>query len=91
MATCDATVFNLSMLTSDAWGALWSVILFHHGLSWAYFVSLAVVVCGVVLYNTAGFATPPADSVRRLSDSGKHRPLPTSVDDDGPEPLPTQL
>jgi drug/metabolite transporter (DMT)-like permease len=85
MAKCDATVFNLSMLTSDAWGALWSVILFHHGLSWAYFVSLAVTVCGVVLYNTAGFATPPADTLR-----AKHQRIPTTADDDTEE-TPTRV
>lgn len=79
MSKCDATVFNLSMLTSDAWGALWSVVLFHHSLSWAYFVSLAVVVTGVVIYNTAGYSTPQAPSPPLgPSDAPRHVRLPSS-------------
>ena len=52
MSRCDATVFNLSMLTSDAWGAFWAVILFHQRLNPIYFVALAIEVVGVVIYNS---------------------------------------
>lgn len=60
MCVCDATVFNLSMLTSDAWGALWATVLFHAALSWMYFVALGLVCAGVWAYNRAGSATPAA-------------------------------
>lgn len=55
--TCDATVFNLALLSSDAWGAFLGYKLFHQPLTWEYFTALSVVVVGVVLYNTAGNAS----------------------------------
>jgi solute carrier family 35 protein F1/2 len=49
----DATLFNLSMLTSDLWAVLVGVLLFGQGLSWLYFIALAILVSGIVLYNSA--------------------------------------
>jgi len=49
----DATLFNLSMLTSDLWAVLVGVLLFGQGLSWLYFVALLVIIVGIVLYNSA--------------------------------------
>jgi hypothetical protein len=57
LARCDATAFNLSMLTSDLWGVIVGYLLFHQSLMWLYFVALAVVVVGIVVYHRAGFAS----------------------------------
>lgn len=53
----DATLFNLSMLTSDLWGVLVGVLLFGQGLSWLYFLALVVIVAGIFLYNSADTLT----------------------------------
>lgn len=62
MSRCDATAFNLSMLTSDAWALLFGVVLFHQRLGWLYFVAAAIVVSGIIVYNSAPSPTvlPPA-------------------------------
>lgn len=63
LSSGDATLFNLSMLTSDLWAVLVGVLLFGQGLSWLYFVALIVIVGGIVLYNSAelkqSIAPPP--------------------------------
>lgn len=50
---CDATLFNLSLLTSDVWAILAAYLLFGSQLSVLYFVSLALIVGGLVIYNRA--------------------------------------
>jgi hypothetical protein len=45
------------MLTSDLWGVVVGFALFHQSLMWLYFVALAVVVVGIVVYHRAGFAS----------------------------------
>jgi hypothetical protein len=45
------------MLTSDLWGVVVGFALFHQSLMWLYFVALAVVVVGIVVYHKAGFAS----------------------------------
>uniref|UniRef100_A0A7S2W7V9 Uncharacterized protein n=1 Tax=Mucochytrium quahogii TaxID=96639 RepID=A0A7S2W7V9_9STRA len=57
----DALVFNLSLLTSDVWAILFSILVFHHDhLSWLYFVGFTFVVVGVLLYSLrAEWYAPP--------------------------------
>jgi len=49
----DATLFNLCLLSSDLWAILAAVCFFGATLSWLYFVALALIVVGLVLYNSA--------------------------------------
>lgn len=49
----DATVFNLSLLTSDVWAILASIALFNDGIQPLYFVAFGVIIAGVFLYNTS--------------------------------------
>lgn len=63
LVTSDAVLFNLSLLTSDVWAILAAVLLFGQALHWLYFLSFAIIVVGLFLYNTApdidaGSATP---------------------------------
>lgn len=93
MSQCDSTVFNLSLLTADAWGATWSVLLFHQRLTWLYFVAVAVVVVGVALYNTAGFATEQVHAPLTTADGPGYQvvaadaPLSVVAGPDDHEPL----
>ena len=57
LARCDATAFNLSMLTSDLWGVIVGFVLFHQSLIWLYFIALVVVVVGIIVYHRTGFAS----------------------------------
>lgn len=53
LVTSDAVLFNLSLLTSDVWAILAAVLLFGQKLHWLYFLSFAIIVVGLFLYNTA--------------------------------------
>jgi solute carrier family 35 protein F1/2 len=85
---CDATMFNLSLLTSDIWAIFASVILFHRSLHPLYFLALLIIATGLVVYNVspqiesasdqsaeleAGPDTPSHDSVYLNTFSGNHR------------------
>jgi len=48
----NAAVFNLSLLTSDLWAILSSALLFGQALQPLYFLALALVVVGLVLYHS---------------------------------------
>ena len=62
---CDATAFNLSMLTSDLWGVIFGFVLFHQSLMWLYFLALVVVVAGILSYHRSGFASATAEAIAR--------------------------
>jgi hypothetical protein len=49
----DATLFNLSLLSSDLWAVVAALWLFSAKLSALYFVALALIVAGLVIYNSA--------------------------------------
>ncbi len=70
LSSGDATLFNLSMLTSDLWAVLVGVLLFGQGLSWLYFVALAVIIAGIVLYNSAELKQSIAPPPQALGGSG---------------------
>jgi len=48
MAT--SVFFNLSLLSSDYFGLLFGLFLFHYAPFWLYFVAFAVVICGLITY-----------------------------------------
>jgi solute carrier family 35 protein F1/2 len=50
----DALMFNLSTLTSDVYGALFSVLLFHSTPHWLYGVAFVCVAFGIVVYGNGG-------------------------------------
>jgi solute carrier family 35 protein F1/2 len=55
----DSTLFNLSLLTSDLWAILAAVFFFDADLHPLYFLALALIVVGLLLYNTAPDAPSP--------------------------------
>ena len=50
----DALLFNLSTLTSDVYGALFSVLLFHSTPHWLYGVAFGFVFVGIIVYGKGG-------------------------------------
>lgn len=62
----SATFMNLSFLTSDVYTLFFGLFLFGYTLSWVYFVSFALVVVGLVLYNRY---TPPSAEAKEKSRS----------------------
>lgn len=51
MVLSGSTLFNLSLLTSDAYAVLFGLFLFHDSLHWAYWIALVIIVAGLCLYN----------------------------------------
>ena len=50
----DALLFNLSTLTSDVYGALFSVLLFRSTPHWLYGIAFAFVFFGIIVYGKGG-------------------------------------
>jgi solute carrier family 35 protein F1/2 len=48
--SASSAYFNLSLLSSDFYGLLFGLFLFHYRPYWLYFVSYAVVIIGLVIY-----------------------------------------
>lgn len=48
----DATLFNLSLLTSDVYAVIFTYFFDGYLVSWLYFVAFALVICGLLLYHS---------------------------------------
>ena len=46
----SSAYYNISLLTSDFYGLLFGLFLFHYSVYWLYFIAFAVVVGGLVVY-----------------------------------------
>ena len=46
----SSAYYNISLLTSDFYGLLFGLFLFHYSVFWLYFIAFAVVVSGLVVY-----------------------------------------
>lgn len=75
MVLSGSTLFNLSLLTSDAYAVLFGLFLFHDKLHWAYWIALVVIVGGLCLYN---IRNEPASSIY-------DRPLNGQINNNDPE------
>ncbi|ETV97923.1 hypothetical protein, variant 1 [Aphanomyces invadans] len=49
----DSAIFNMSLLTSDFFGVLAGIFLFHESLSWLYCVGFVCILAGLVVYTQA--------------------------------------
>ncbi|KAL1313875.1 hypothetical protein HN51_040643 [Arachis hypogaea] len=58
-----ATMFNLSVLTSDMWAVVFRVFLYHQEVDWLYFVSFAITVMGLIIYSLTEKDPVPASPV----------------------------
>ncbi|KAI0028671.1 DUF914-domain-containing protein [Vararia minispora EC-137] len=48
--SASSTYYNISLLTSDFYGLLFGLFLFHYSPYWLYFPAFAVVILGLVIY-----------------------------------------
>ncbi|XP_027350039.1 solute carrier family 35 member F2-like isoform X3 [Abrus precatorius] len=55
-----ATMFNLSLLTSDMWAVVFRVFLYHQKVDWLYFLAFAIVGIGLVIYSLVEKDSVPA-------------------------------
>ncbi|CAK9134533.1 unnamed protein product [Ilex paraguariensis] len=46
-----ATLFNLSVLTSDMWAVLIRIFFYRQQVDWLYYLSFAIVVIGLIIYS----------------------------------------
>ncbi|RHZ14944.1 hypothetical protein DYB37_005205 [Aphanomyces astaci] len=49
----DSAIFNMSLLTSDFFGVLAGIYLFHESLSWLYCVGFVCILAGLAVYTRA--------------------------------------
>ncbi|KAL5809768.1 hypothetical protein ACOSQ3_030459 [Xanthoceras sorbifolium] len=60
-----ATMFNLSLLTSDMWAVIIRIFFYRQQVDWLYYVAFAVVVIGLVIYSTTNkdpIPVPPLEN-----------------------------
>jgi solute carrier family 35 protein F1/2 len=62
----SSAYYNLSLLSSDFYGLLFGLFLFHYSPFWLYFIAFAVVITGLITYfwsstpEEQGFLDPQA-------------------------------
>ncbi len=83
----DATLFNLSLLTSDVWAVLAGALLFGQRLHGLYFLAAAVIVAGLFLYNLAPPAPPLTLTAIAAAAPDDRLVQPASEEQDGTTPL----
>ena len=76
----DAAIFNMSLLTSDFFGVLSGMFLFHETLTPLYFIGFLFIISGLIVYSKS---TPPTTDLI-MSDGTKSYLLPK----DGSKTLP---
>lgn len=54
-----ATLFNLSILTSDMWAVVIRIFIYHQKVDWLYFISFTMVVIGLIIYLKTGKDSAP--------------------------------
>ncbi|CAN6354999.1 unnamed protein product [Urochloa humidicola] len=46
-----ATLFNLSLLTSDMWAVAIRVLFYHQQINWLYYLAFTIVAIGLITYS----------------------------------------
>jgi solute carrier family 35, member F1/2 len=60
----DATLFNLSLLTSDVYAVLFAYFVFHYRVHWMYCVSFLLTATGLTLYYRGGGQATTSEQIR---------------------------
>ncbi|THG12420.1 hypothetical protein TEA_002421 [Camellia sinensis var. sinensis] len=58
-----ATMFNLSILTSDMWAVVIRIFFYHQQVDWLYYLSFAIEVVGLVIYSKTEKDPIPAQAL----------------------------
>ncbi|KAJ8899606.1 hypothetical protein K2173_018580 [Erythroxylum novogranatense] len=56
-----ATLFNLSILTSDMWAVVVRIFFYHQQVDWLYYLAFSVVVIGLIIYSLTEKEPAPDD------------------------------
>lgn len=74
LARASATLFNLSLLTSDFYGLMAGLLIFSLDINPLYYGAFVIVILGLILYEHS----PPQQEIQR----GERRLLDDSINDD---------
>uniref|UniRef100_A0A199U9W4 EamA domain-containing protein n=1 Tax=Manihot esculenta TaxID=3983 RepID=A0A199U9W4_MANES len=74
-----ATMFNLSLLTSDMWAVVFCIFFYRQEVDWLYFLSFAVVTVGLVIYSTTEKDPAQISALEDENSNGEYQAL---IDDD---------
>ncbi|XP_022743320.1 solute carrier family 35 member F1-like [Durio zibethinus] len=70
-----ATMFNLSLLTSDMWAVVIRILFYRQQVDWLYFLAFAFVVIGLIIYSVTDKDPVPEALVEDGNDSIKYEVL----------------
>ncbi|XP_017977966.1 PREDICTED: solute carrier family 35 member F1 [Theobroma cacao] len=70
-----ATMFNLSLLTSDMWAVVVRILFYQQQVDWLYFLAFALVVVGLVIYSTTEKDPVPAPLLEDANHSVQYQVL----------------
>ncbi|XP_050243539.1 uncharacterized protein LOC126692101 isoform X2 [Quercus robur] len=70
-----ATMFNLSILTSDMWAVVIRIFFYKQQVDWLYYLAFAIVVVGLILYSTTEKNSDPAPSLEDGNSNAQYQVL----------------
>ncbi|KAM4078578.1 hypothetical protein ACB094_09G048800 [Castanea mollissima] len=70
-----ATMFNLSILTSDMWAVVIKIFFYKQQVDWLYYLAFAIVVVGLILYSTTEKNSDPAPSLEDGNSNAQYQVL----------------
>ncbi|XP_010244441.1 PREDICTED: solute carrier family 35 member F1-like [Nelumbo nucifera] len=70
-----ATMFNLSLLTSDMWAVLIRIFIYHQKVDWLYYLAFGVVALGLVIYSVTEKDPVPATAIEDGNPNIHYQPL----------------
>ncbi|KAB1221302.1 Solute carrier family 35 member F2 [Morella rubra] len=70
-----ATMFNLSILTSDMWAVVIRIFFYHQQVDWLYYLAFSVVVIGLVIYSTTGKDPVPESAIESGDSNAQYEAL----------------
>ncbi|KAE8098530.1 hypothetical protein FH972_016585 [Carpinus fangiana] len=70
-----ATMFNLSLLTSDMWAVVIRIFIYEQQVDWLYYLAFALVIIGLILYSTTEKDPVPLLALEDGNSSGQYQVL----------------
>ncbi|GLT94676.1 hypothetical protein SLE2022_124050 [Rubroshorea leprosula] len=70
-----ATLFNLSLLTSDMWAVVFRIYFYHQQVDWLYFLAFALVVTGLIIYSTTAKDLDISPAPESGNQNAQYQPL----------------
>lgn len=70
-----ATMFNLSILTSDMWAVVVRIFFYHQEVDWLYYLSFAVVIIGLVIYSVTEKDPAPLPTLEDGNSNAEYQAL----------------